>query len=384
MKIGFDATTAFLDSHHSAYSKSVIHLLSQSSPENFYVLYTSTLSKDPSLQALLSPNRVEVRTPSFMVSKMGMGNIWRSTILGNTALADGIEILHGLHNELPYIINKKLKTVVTIHHLNFIRYPKFYNPIESEIIRRRVKHASKISDKIITPSKQTAEDLQSFMGVNPDKIEVIPQTCHPAFKKEYSPIELTRFCDQYNLPQDFLLVTTSAESIDNSALRTVKALAMLKDIDTPLVIAGKLAKAQLSEIKKITTTEKVLNKLIFLPDLATHELAKVFQLCKVFINASSYPGDAISIKNALFSKVPVICSRIPEFIEAGGLAPLYVHPQSDDELAYTIQNIINNPSLTGNMILQGEMQSQQFDDDVVARHLSNIYASILMSQKAAN
>src|SRR5690606_3045956 len=75
--------------------------------------------------------------------------------------------------------------------------------------------------------------------------------------------------------------------------------------------------------------------------------------------------------------VPTICTRIPEFIEAGGLGPVYVRPGNIDEAADTIQNLLHNPSLLSNMIEQGSIHAQNFDNFRVAQQLNELYYSLL-------
>lgn len=379
MKIGFDATKAFIDAgYQGTYSKSVIQALSRYCPQNDYILYTSTLKMDPALRDLLAPDHVAVRTPAFMVSKLNMGNIWRSTILGNTALSEGIDVFHGLTNKLPLITNRKLKTVVTIHDLNFMHFPHLYHSFNVEVDKRRIMHACKIADRIIATSEQTAKDIGTFFGQDPAKITVIPQTCHTAFKKEYAPYDLRVLCDRYKLPDDFILVTSQDNILDNNALVAFKTLVAMKDkVDIPLVIVGKIHKKYLSDLLTIAAKEKLTNRVILLKDITTVDIAMLYQLCRLYLHVATYPCDATPIKEALFSKVPVVCSRIPEFMEAGGLGPIYTQPGNEEELMDTIQSLLNNPSLTSNMIAQGDIQVQEFEDGHIARKLNNVYASLV-------
>jgi hypothetical protein len=53
----------------------------------------------------------------------------------------------------------------------------------------KFKKAATNADKIIAISKQTKKDIVHFFKCNPDKIEVIYQGCHSAFKEEYTDAE---------------------------------------------------------------------------------------------------------------------------------------------------------------------------------------------------
>lgn len=378
MKIGFDATKAFTDSgYQGTYSKSVIQVLSRHYPENEYILYTSAIKNDPALKDMLAPSHVEARTPAFIFSKLNIGNLWRSTMLGNIASSEGVNIFHGLNNKLPLIPNKKLKTVVTIHDLRFIRFSHLYHNLNIEVEKRRIMHTCKIADRIIATSKQTAADIVTFFKQDPAKITVIPQTCHTAFKKEYAPYESRVLCDKYKLPDDFILVTSQNSALDNNSLVAFKTLVAMKDkVDIPLVIVGQVHKKYKVDLLKIASKEKLTNRVIILEEVSPVDLAIIYQLCKLYLHVATYPCDSTPIKEALFSKVPVVCSRIPEFIEAGGLGPIYIQPGNEEELIDTIQSLLNNPSLTSNMIAQGSEQVLEFEDEPIARKLNNLYTSL--------
>lgn len=377
MKIGFDATNAFTDfGQQGIYSRSVIRTLSRNFPENEYTLYTTSLKQDHVDKDLLEHRQIRLRTPSFIVSKLKMGNIWRSTMLGNIAVKDDIDVFHSLNNQLPLIIDKRLRTVVSIQNLHFLRYPDMFKGLDLEILKRRYKHACTVANMIITPTSQTAEDLVTFFNINPEKVLVIPQACDVTFQKEYAPYEALVLSDKYKLPGDFILARSSKEVLNDNALNAVKVYVKSK-IDIPLVIAGQISKKQEVSIWKIITEEKINRSVIFLKDVPLDELAILYQLCQLYLHIPSFPSNCMPIQEAICARVPTICTRIPEFIEAGGLGPVYVRPGNIDEAADTIQNLLHNPSLLSNMIEQGSIHAQNFDNFRVAQQLNELYYSLL-------
>ncbi|SRR5690606_17516122 len=377
MKIGFDATNAFTDfGQQGIYSRSVIRTLSRNFPENEYTLYTTSLKQDHVDKDLLEHRQIRLRTPSFIVSKLKMGNIWRSTMLGNIAVKDDIDVFHSLNNQLPLIIDKRLRTVVSIQNLHFLRYPDMFKGLDIEILKRRYKHACTVANMIITPTSQTAEDLVTFFNINPEKVLVIPQACDVTFQKEYAPYEALVLSDKYKLPGDFILARSSKEVLNDNALNAVKVYVKSK-IDIPLVIAGQISKKQEVSIWKIITEEKINRSVIFLKDVPLDELAILYQLCQLYLHIPSFPSNCMPIQDAICARVPTICTRIPEFIEAGGLGPVYVRPGNIDEAADTIQNLLHNPSLLSNMIEQGSIHAQNFDNFRVAQQLNELYYSLL-------
>ncbi len=307
-----------------------------------------------------------------------MGSIWRTAILGNTALTDNVDIFHGLSNELPIIISKKLKTVVTIHDLFFIRYPHLYQPLEIEILKRRVKHACQIANKIIAINTQTAEDIHSFLGIARNKIEVIYHGCDQCFRLEHDLFELKKTSDLYKLPEDYIVTFTPLES-PNGTLSLLKALHTIEDkVDIPLVIVEHPFRSYKKQILEAAKELNLEDRVIFLQNVSRENLSKIYQLSQIFIYTAGYEGSVTRIIEALNAKVPVITS--PGFEHVGGKATLYVKNNDHDALGDAITRVLLNAQMAGKMISEGELHARNFDDENVAHQIARVYEGILENQ----
>ena len=120
MKIGFDAKRAY---HNGTgvghYSRTLIHSLAEYFPRNEYFLFNP---KPSDLFHLKAKNIHEV-LPSNLLYKT-LSSVWRSKWITNDLEKLGIEIYHGLSNEVPIDIQKSgIRSVVTIHDVIFERFP---------------------------------------------------------------------------------------------------------------------------------------------------------------------------------------------------------------------------------------------------------------------
>lgn len=87
---------------------------------------------------------------------------------------EGIELFHGLSNELPLNIHKsRIKSIVTIHDLIFLRYPQYYQSIDRKIYTYKFRKACENADKIIAISECTKRDITRYFNIPDDKIEVV-------------------------------------------------------------------------------------------------------------------------------------------------------------------------------------------------------------------
>ena len=139
MKIGFDAKRAF---HNNTglgnYSRFIMEALLKYFSQNEYVAY-SPKPPNPQRRSFFDEKKLSVKTPPLGVGGLGL---WRSFSIRNDLQRDGIQIYHGLSNELPFgRMPLGIKTVVTIHDLIFERYPKLYPFFDTLIYKIKFRKA---------------------------------------------------------------------------------------------------------------------------------------------------------------------------------------------------------------------------------------------------
>ncbi len=370
MKIGFEAKRIF---HNKTglgnYSRDLVRMLNTYYPNNDFLLYNPKKATQNLFS--FSSDSIQEKLPQSSFHKK-FYNFWRQKGIINDLKKDGVNIFHGLSGELPIgIKNKKIKTVVTIHDLIFMRYPQFYSVVDRNIHFLKFKHAAQVADIVIAISEQTKKDIIEFLKIDPSKIIVIYQGCHHAFKESYASSLKNEIRNKYHLPESYILNVGTIESRKN-ILSAVKAI---KDIDTHLVIVGKKTKYT-QQIESYISENKLESKVTFLKGLSITELAVIYQEAKIFIYPSLFEGFGIPIIEALYSKTPVITSINGCFSEAGGPHSIYVNPEDSAEIAFQIKNILADQRLADNMSEKGYDYAQKFNDDIIAKQVFDVYQSL--------
>jgi glycosyltransferase involved in cell wall biosynthesis len=371
MNIGFEAKRVF---HNKTglgnYSRDLIRLLSQFYPENKYYLYNPKSAK----QSLFITNDVTVfekKPSSSFYTKFY--NLWRQKGVVKDLSNDKIDIFHGLSGEIPRGLRaKKIKSVVTIHDLIFLRFPHLYSFFDRKIHFYKFKKAAQEADIVIAISDQTKKDIIEFLKIDASKIKVIYQGCHSAFKQNFSENQKNEVISKYHLPTHFILNVGTIETRKN-VLLAVKAI---KNINTYLVIVGNDT-PYTKEVKTYIKENGLEDKVLFLKGLSIIELAIVYQLAKIFVYPSLYEGFGIPIIEALFSKTPVITTRGGVFPEAGGPNSIYINPTKASQLEEAIQRLLENENLRNEIAAKGFEFVQQFNDDVIGGKLMDLYQSLV-------
>lgn len=372
MRIGYDAKRAFLNQTGLGnYSRWLIGVMTNYHPENRYGLYTPKIKDNSHAELLQSLPHTYTIVPGNKL----LSSWWRSKGIVNNLKQDGIELYHGLSHELPLGIAKSgIKSVVTVHDLIFMRFPKYFGWVNRLIYRAKLQYACKAADCIIAISQKTKNDLIELLHVPANKINVIYQGCNPAFALQQSPVQKAAVQQKYQLPELFLLTVGTIEERKNLML-LVQALICLQE-KISLVVVGKPT-AYLNEVKAFIQQHQLSDQVIFLHQVSFEELPALYQLAQIFIYPSRYEGFGIPILEALNSGVPVIAAKGSCLEEAGGSDSLYVDADHAEELAAAIGQILVNEELRKRMITQGLAYARQFNDEALAHQHMQLYQNIL-------
>jgi len=370
MKIGFDAKRIY---HNTSglgnYGRDLVRILSEFYPKNNYVLYNPKPKRVKRLQS--KENILEVLPKSKFWKKFS--SIWRQGPILHQLKEDSIDVYHGLTGELPNGIEKTdIKSIVTVHDLIFIRFPKLYSFFDRKIHLKKVKYAVKNADKIIAISEQTKRDIIDFLKVDASKIEVIYQGCHQTFKEEKTIAFKSEVKEKFNLPEKFIL-NVGAINERKNILSLIKSI---ENLEIPLIIIGGKT-AYFKVLETYIKENKLEEKVRFLENVSMPELATIYQLATVFVYPSIFEGFGIPIIEALYCKTPVITSTGSCFLEAGGPNSIYVKPKDVNSLSENIKAILEDENLQKTMANKGFKFVQQFNDDVIADKYFNVYKSLL-------
>ena len=369
MRIGFDAKRVFHNrSGLGNYSRDTVRVLGKYFPGNRYYLYNPKKGKI-NFDAGSSSKTI---FPAGFINKI-FSSLWRRKWITKQLQQDKLDIFHGLSNELPSgIANTGIKSVVTIHDLIFYKFPQWYRPADRLIHQQKSKQAALDATHIIAISEQTKKDILEYLPVNSEKVSVLYQGCHAAFKEQHSAGEKQQLVTKFNLPSQFLLSVGTIEPRKN-LLTTVNSLL---HHSLPLVIVGKKT-AYFKEIETFIAKHKLENRVIHLADISMKELAMLYQLAFVFCYPSIYEGFGIPIIEALYSGTPVITNKEGCFKEAGGPGSFYIDHLDFEAMASIIIRLQNDDSLYKNCVEQGGEYATRFNDEVIAENMMNAYKKLL-------
>ncbi len=367
MKIAFDGKRFFNNnSGLGNYSRDLVRILAASFPDNDYVLFNDNQSQR---------GKDIVALANVYFAETSKGSWSRQLKMGKDAQQIKADIFHGLSGELPLKwTDKNIKKVVTIHDLIFLRFPQYYSFFDRKIHYWKFKKAAEQADLIIAISEQTKRDIIQFLKVPEEKIRVIYQGCHHAFKDNQSEEFLISIKEKYNLPKRFILNVGTIEERKN-LLNTVKAI---NGTEIPLIVIGKKTK-YFNKVQKFLKKNKLKSQVHFLENVSMEELAAIYKLADIFVYPSIFEGFGIPVIEALFSETPVITSNVSCLPEAGGPDSVYIDPTNFQDIKAKINFLWDNESERNRRARKGLEFVQKFNDETIAKEMMSAYQTVLRS-----
>lgn len=366
MKIGFDGKRYF---HNETglgnYSRNIVNALCQNFPEHQYVLFNpkKTSKKNQAPCSVVTPHGIWEKFPS----------LWRSLRPGKEAAKMKLDIYHGLSHDMPLQTDKRMQKIVTIHDLIFLRYPQHYATLERKIHTMKTRHSCKISDHIVAISKQTKRDLMEFYGVEEKKIKIIHQACNPSFGIKKNDTELKSIQKKHRLPRDFFLYVGRIEHRKNLEL-IVRTLPKDK---ADLVVVGNAtgyAKGYFQKIKSIIQQRNMDGSVHFLRQVPMDDLCGIYQMAQALLYPSFFEGFGLPVLEALWSEIPVISSFASCLTEVGGRAPIYIDPNSADDLQKAMEQVLTMSLKDRNeRVSKGLRHVEKFKSKKITQDLMNLY-----------
>jgi glycosyltransferase involved in cell wall biosynthesis len=374
MKIGFDAKRAFLNSSGLGnYSRNTLNAIYRFFPDNEYILFT------PEVKDRLFNNykQFKVVSPQNRIAKK-MKSLWRSLFLVPHLKRHGVELFHGLSNELPKGIHKsEIPSVVTIHDLIFMRYPEFYKPIDRKIYFKKVKYACHSADKIIAISRQTKHDIETFFHVPPEKVELIYQPVSPVF---YEKQNVTELLEKYHLPEKFILSVGTLEPRKNQ-LALLQAL-QSKEIQIRVVFVGKQTSSYMTEMKRFLEENEMESQVQFLSNIPESDLAALYQTAVLSVYISVFEGFGLPVIESMACGCPVVTSSVSVLPETAGDAAVLCNPAKVEEIAQKVLLLLENDDFRNEMIKKGKQRANLFHPENYAQKLISLYTEILKRKHA--
>lgn len=306
-------------------------------------------------------------------------------------LSKNIDLVHYPYFEpffLTLPILKRYKTVVTIHDLTPLVFPRYFPAGLRGSLRWQIqKFNLKRIEGIITDSHSSEKDIIKFTQIPSSKIHVV----YLAPGEEFQKMEDTRLParqgrwkmeirEKYNLPEKFVLYVGDVTWNKNLP----RLIGAIKKINLTLVMVGKALVEKNIEVNNpwnqdlVKVQELIKNdkRIICLGFVPQEDLAMLYNLATVFIMPSLYEGFGLPILEAMNCGCPVVTTREGSIPEIAADAAFYVDAYDRDSIANGIGEVFFNQKLQTNLSQNGLRQVKKFNWEKTANKTIEVYKSL--------
>lgn len=278
---------------------------------------------------------------------------------------------------LPW--NRYKKTIVTIHDLIPIHFPRYFpRGIKGEIKWQVQQFLVRRVDAIITDSYASKRDIIKFTGIDTEKIFVVFLAPNEIFFQKKTEKVKKMITNKYSLPQKYVLYVGDINWNKN----LITLLEAIKIINIPLVIISKSFKELIEENKtsdllKIyhNIKDKQLVKVIGF--INENELVAIYQSAQALIMPSYYEGFGLPVVEAFASGCPVISTNKGSLSEIINNAALTTEPNDHENIADAIKKIYLDQSLRQKLCREGKKWVSQYTWKNTAQQTYKIYEQVL-------
>jgi glycosyltransferase involved in cell wall biosynthesis len=331
---------------------------------NNYIIYVNKDCKD--LPILTSPN-FKVKVIPFYNKVVYVRYFWEQILFPFYLLKDNLDVLHSLGYVGPVFC--PTKHVVSILDLNYKRHSESMSFSKKILLGSMVKLMSIFSNKIITISEFSKNEIAEGLKVKENKITVTHLSGSNDNHKNESTLDIKPL---YNIQSDYIIAFGSPSSHKNiigliSAFSNVNK----KYNDIILLLVGH--QHNNNELQDYIVSLNLKGKVQFTGFVPDEHIFPLISASKLFVFPSFYEGFGIPLLDAQSARTPVACSNAASLPEVGRDGALYFNPYDTVEMESVMMKILQDDLLRENLIKKGSINRSGFSWKITAEKTLECY-----------
>nr|WP_240898238.1 glycosyltransferase family 1 protein [Agromyces luteolus] len=267
----------------------------------------------------------------------------------------GADLVHAPANLGP--VRSRTPMVLTVHDLLPFRHPEFVPGPYAPVLRWMIRGAARAARRVLTVSESTAADLRALLGVERERIDVVPLAGGTPGAATGASADAVR--------SDDLVLAIGNRMPHKNFVALLEAVALIPADRRPhVVVTGSHDDDPLApEVRRLGLEDRVRLEGWVAPD----ELERLYAQAALFAFPTRFEGFGLPLIEAMARGVPVVASDLPVLREAGGDAARWFDPDDTAELARTIDELLADRGARERMSRAGLERSARFSWERTAR-----------------
>jgi glycosyltransferase involved in cell wall biosynthesis len=287
----------------------------------------------------------------------------------------GIDLLHSLGYTSPVFL--ACPTVVTVPDLNFRAFGNLMPLARRLMLSMAVKQAVVRTDKVITISEFSRQEILRAYQVAPEKVVVT----HLAVESHALESELNAaptIVSGLKWMKEPYMVAFSSTYPNKNLPRLLEAFSEAKrqnKIAQRLVLIGHpYASEDWSPVVRDLVERR---EVIWAGYLEREQVFRILKHADFLVFPSFYEGFGLPVLEAMAVDLPIVCSKAASLPEVAGDAAIYFDPFSVADITEKIVSVANDASLRSDLRARGAENLKRFSWEKTARETVAVYDELL-------
>lgn len=341
---------------------------------------------DVEIVLLTTAREAAQHLPTYFPTYTLPGCRWLPGLLtaGNVAVVAaarrlGLDIIHDPTGASPFLFRRGngWLAVTTVHDLVSFVYPETHTPLTNFMYRVWLPRAIRRATAVITVSYHSKGDITRFLGVDGDKVAVVPCGVGPDFTPQAQDGEAARLAERYGVRPPYVLYLGGVGARKNVP-GLLEAYAQLRGShpEYTLVVAG--ARIWKSEVVyEAVERLGLVPYVVFTGYAADEDLPALHRQAELLAFPSLYEGFGRPPLEAMACGTPVVTANTSSLPEVTGDAALLVDPHDTGALAAAMERVLADADLRQAMVEKGLARAARFTWARAGREVVALYRRLL-------
>jgi glycosyltransferase involved in cell wall biosynthesis len=351
------------------YTRYITHELLNLDRENQYVLYHRSAGN---LGRFVQFDNVTERV-------IGAPNkaFWDQIRIPYACWQDKVDVV--FHPKFTVPLLAPCKRVMVLHGAGWFmpELSKFWNKWDLRYVRMIMPLYCKRASAVLSVSQITTDTFNKVFNLPVGRIQTVYFAPGKHFKRVENQECLQEVRTKYGLPDRFIFTLTG---YDRGPRKNIEGVLKAYEIHygkTPhkLIIGGKGCDKFRDDY---CIPDNGYGKDILFPGwIAQEDLPAIYTLADLFLYPSRVEAFPIPVTEALACGTPIVTSNANGLKEIAGDAAVFVNPDSPDEIANAIVQILCDPDLQRTLSIKGLARAEKYSWEKCARQTLNILEHVV-------
>jgi glycosyltransferase involved in cell wall biosynthesis len=285
-----------------------------------------------------------------------------------------LDVLHGPANVVARVA-PGVGRVVTMHDTIWRHAGTDWGPAQAIRAMERVSVPTvRAADRVVAVSHAAADDLVIQLGLDPQRVDVVPHGVRPAAPSA-AITEEAELRHRLELGDGAVVLCVAQKRRYKRQDVLVRALGAVDDPSVHLVLPGEPTPFE-AELRTLASELGVADQVRFPDWVSDADLEGLYALSTCIVLPSELEGFGMPVLEAMVRGVPVACSGRGALSEVAGDAALTFDPNDQAAVAGALRRLLSDAALRRELADRGRKRASKFTWERAAQRTMDTYLRV--------